>query len=55
MMDIKHPDLNMSTVKVRKTKVDSEGNIFYVFEEQKLPTLLFQKTDKIDQGDKDSD
>ena len=45
-MEIKHPELKMSDVKVRKAKVDSEGNLFYVFEEHKIPTLLLKEDDE---------
>lgn len=52
-MEIKHPELKMSDIKVRKAKVDSAGNLFYVLEEHKIPTLLLQDDDKSSENESD--
>lgn len=52
-MEIKHPELKMSDIKVRKTKVNSAGNLFYVLEEHKIPTLLLQEDDEVSENEPD--
>lgn len=54
-MEIKHPELKMSEVKVRKAKIDSAGNLFYVLEDRKIPSLLIQNENEGSKDTPDSD
>lgn len=39
-MEIKHPDMEYIPVKVKKAKIDTDGNIVYVDENRKLPKTV---------------
>lgn len=39
-MEIKHPDMDYIPVKVKKAKIDTDGNIVYVDEKGKLPKTV---------------